>query len=259
MCLQLPYQQNRFTLYCDNLFSNIPLFHVLGSYGISACGTACTNSAEFPEVLKVDKKKAILPWDTLSGVQVRDVLAILWQDNKLVRLLTTAHSCQEDDRKNRYSRGPWKTSHNQTTVQSVWGSEAHKNLSVPALTADYNDKMGGVDIADQRRTYYATQPRVARNWMSQIWLSKVDFTWLIVISHRYVLCFTLLSQLTHSIWHDDTIVCHWFIVISCLVLRLTIVSYMMYDFRIWLIVMSHGFRTRDPLRTHDLFYELWLV
>ena len=61
MCLQLPYQQNRFTLYCDNLFSNIPLFHVLGSYGISACGTACTNSAEFPEVLKVDKKKAILP------------------------------------------------------------------------------------------------------------------------------------------------------------------------------------------------------
>ena len=52
--------------------------------------------------------------------------------------------------------------------------------------------------------------------MSQIWLSKADFTWLIVISHRYVLRFTRLSQLTHSISHDDAIACHWFIVIGCL-------------------------------------------
>ena len=29
-----------FMLYCDNLFSNANLFHVLKYYGISACGTA---------------------------------------------------------------------------------------------------------------------------------------------------------------------------------------------------------------------------
>jgi len=27
----------------------------------------------------------------------------------------------------------------------------------------------------------------------------------------------------------------------------------------WLIVISHGFRACDPVRAHDLFYELWLV
>ena len=148
LCLQLPYKENRFTLYCDNYFSNIPLFQVLRTYGISACGTARINSAEFPKVLKVDKKKVTLPWDTLSAVQVREVLPVLWQDNNLVRLLTTAHSCQKDDRKDRYRRRPRETTRNQASVQGVWGPQAHRNLSVPALTADYNDKMGGVDIAD---------------------------------------------------------------------------------------------------------------
>ena len=32
-------------------------------------------------------------------------------------------------------------------------------------------------------------------------------------------------------------------------------GHMMYDFRTWLIVMSHGFRAGDPFRVHDLFYE----
>ena len=74
-----------------------------------------------------------------------------------------------------------------------------------------------------------------------------------------MLCFTLVSQLTHSISHGDAIACHWFIVIGCLVSWLTIVSHIMYDFCTWLIVMSHESHACDPLRTHDLLYELWLV
>ena len=71
--------------------------------------------------------------------------------------------------------------------------------------------------------------------LSETWRSRADFTWLIAISHRYVLCFTLWIQLTHSISHDYAVACHWFIVIGCLVSWLTIVSHMMYDFRTWLI------------------------
>jgi len=70
-------------------------------------------------------------------------------------------------------------------VQSVWGSEADKNLSVPALTADYNDKMGGVDIADQRTTYYATQLRVARNWMPLFfWLLDTTVINAYIVGHE---------------------------------------------------------------------------
>ena len=59
--------------------------------------------------------------------------------------------------------------------------------------------------------------------------------------------------------HEDAIARHWFIVIKGLVSWLTIVSHMMYDFCTWLIVMSHEFHACDPLWTHDLLYELWLV
>ena len=87
----------------------------------------------------------------------------------------------------------------------------------------------------------------------------MDFTWLIIISHRYILCFKLRSQLTHSILHNDAIARYWFNVIGCLVSWFTFVSHMIYDFCTWLIVMSHWFHACDPIRTHDLLFELWLV
>jgi hypothetical protein len=57
----LPYSSHRFTLYCDNYFSNIPLFKALREYHIGACGTVRPNSAHYPRVLKIDKNKACLP------------------------------------------------------------------------------------------------------------------------------------------------------------------------------------------------------
>jgi len=36
---QLPYQQRRFLLFCDNYFSKIPLFQALRNYQIATCGT----------------------------------------------------------------------------------------------------------------------------------------------------------------------------------------------------------------------------
>ena len=73
----------------------------------------------------------------------------------------------------------------------------------------------------------------------------------------YVSCYWVSGLIVFL--HDDAIAGHWFIVIKGLVSWLTIVSHMMYDFCTWLIVMSHGFHACDPLWTHDLLYELWLV
>jgi len=36
-------------------------------------------------------------------------------------------------------------------------------------------------------------------------------------------------------------------------------GHVVYVFRTWLIVTSHGFHACDPFRAHDLFYEFWLV
>lgn len=165
MCLQLPYNSHRFILYCDNYFSNIPLFTTLRQFGIAACGTARPNSGGYPHELKVDKRRTQLPWGTLIGAVRDDVLALLWQDKVLVRFLTTAFPGGPDDIRFAERRRPRITRQNQSLVNSVWGDSARKLLPLPAASVEYNLHMGGVDIADQKRCYYSTQLQTVRNWM----------------------------------------------------------------------------------------------
>jgi len=95
---QLP-KNKSFNIYMDNYFTSIKLFQYLHEKNIGACGTVRKNSANFPQILKVDKK---LDWDTLSEVVVEDVLAILWMDNGPVTMLSTIH--QINGNENRIER-----------------------------------------------------------------------------------------------------------------------------------------------------------
>lgn len=49
-------------------------------------------------------------------------------------------------------------------VNRIWGNHPTRILALPTAAVDYNLFMGGVDIADQRRSYFTTQVRVARTW-----------------------------------------------------------------------------------------------
>src|SRR6266542_1187806 len=68
LVFQLP-KGKSFNIFMDNYFSNISLFKYLRDNKIKACGTVQTNSANFPQILKVKKK---LDCDTLSEVVVND-------------------------------------------------------------------------------------------------------------------------------------------------------------------------------------------
>lgn len=162
----LPAQLFRFTLYCDNYFSNIPLFTALLEYQISACGTVRTNSARYPPIFKLDKRNSGLPWNTVSGIVSGQVLAVVWQDKTLVRFLTTAHEATPEPENFTYRnrRRPHITDANRDLIEQGWGPDPVRCLPLPRFSVDYNDFMGGVDIADQRRSYYTTQLRVCRNW-----------------------------------------------------------------------------------------------
>lgn len=162
LVFQLP-KGKSFNIFMDNFFSNINLFKYLRENKIGACGTVRTNSANFPQILKVDKK---LDWDTLSGVVVNNVLAILWMDNGPVTMLSTIHEINgNENRIERIRRRPRETSTNATKVRAVFGTASKKSLPIPIVIDDYNHFMGGVDIADQLRGYYATQLPVRRTWM----------------------------------------------------------------------------------------------
>jgi len=184
LCLTLPYQTHRFVLYCDNYFSNIPLFHILRSYGIAACGTARPHSAEYPRIFKMNQKVTQLPWNTISAVVIRDVLAVLWQDKTLVRFLTTAFGANPALPENvemRLRKRPHITQSNRNLIESGWPTDpvtgaapASQILPLPTLSVKYNLHMGGVDIADQRRSYYCIQLSCVRYWLSLFfWLLDV--------------------------------------------------------------------------------------
>ena len=49
-------------------------------------------------------------------------------------------------------------------VRGIFGNQSRKMLPIPEFIDDYNYHMGGVDIADQLRSYYCTQQRSCRNW-----------------------------------------------------------------------------------------------
>ncbi|CAG8533200.1 24697_t:CDS:2 [Cetraspora pellucida] len=88
---QLPYKQYSYNIYINNYFTSVPLFQHLRQISVGACGTVRKTVARFPKELKVDKG-AKLDWDVRSGVEVNGALAIFWQDNGPVTMLSTIHS-----------------------------------------------------------------------------------------------------------------------------------------------------------------------
>lgn len=204
LALALPYQEYRFTLFCDNYFSNIPLFQALRYHQIAACGTVRPNSAEYPPILKINKRHSHLPWGTVSGIQPegRQVLAIIWQDKTLVRLLRTAYDMRPEPqnytaRTRRRPRRPRNRDAYRDMIDQVWGELPVCELALPTATIDYNMHMGGVDIADQRRSYYSTQLRVVRNWMPL-------FFWLLdtTVINSFLIAQQHMGGRRHSLWQS---------------------------------------------------------
>jgi len=159
----LPYMTYRFNIYFDNYFSNVALFAILRELGISACGTA--RSSTIPEPLRIDNNTArkVLPWDHTSAVIESGVLCGLWQDNNTVFVMSTIHDL--NTRTLVHRRRPRETSTNAASARKIFASDVRKLLLIPSLIDDYNQYMGGVDIADQLRSYYTTHLRGRRNWL----------------------------------------------------------------------------------------------
>jgi len=180
---QLP-SRKAFNIFMDNYFSSINLFNFLRSEGYGACGTVRTNTAKFPITLKKEKERKDLKWDFLKGIAVDNVLALLWIDNNPVTMLSTIHIIEgKGSRIDKERRRPRETSTNSNKIKSVFGNSIRKVLPIPKIINDYNYHMGGVDIADQLRSYYSTQLTVRRTWMPL-------FFWLLdtAIINSFIIC-----------------------------------------------------------------------
>lgn len=164
---KLPYSQKAFNVYMDNYYTNLPLFAELRKLGIGACGTARTTSKDFPQAVKVTNT-ANLDFHYKAGVVERGVAVLLWIDNGPVSMMTTIHRLKgrnSEILKMRKKPGPKSTNAAAIKKAAIFTEdEWEKEMLVPTCINDYNHHMGGVDVADQYRSYYDTQLTSFRTW-----------------------------------------------------------------------------------------------
>jgi len=106
-----------------------------------------------------------LEWNALFAVVVQDTLCLAWQDNNIVLGLSNIHTVDKaEDFREKARRRPAKTSTNGRIVRKVFGDDYIKDLQIPCFIDDYNQYMGGVDLANQFREAYETHKPTLRTW-----------------------------------------------------------------------------------------------
>ena len=131
-------------VYYDNFFSSVELTLALENKGLGSCGTVRANRRGLPIQLKQFAKatKATMQRSSPLFLQSGNMLAIGWYDKRAVCLLTNIH----------VSSMVTKQRH------------GHPDFQKPTAIEAYNQKMGGVDLADQFNSYYALTKRSYKWW-----------------------------------------------------------------------------------------------
>jgi len=147
----------RFCVYLDNLFLNIPVAQCLLAMDIYCMGTTRKKAIGVPTRLQsyLNNNSELL-WDsTIAEVVDGNTNCFVWQDNKPVIAISTAHSLHRaEDRIQRTRRCPRITSENQRILNPVFKGLPFKDLFIPRAIDDYNHHMKGVDQADALRANF---------------------------------------------------------------------------------------------------------
>lgn len=158
-----------FNLYLDNYYTTLPLVATPCKKGIGACGTSCTSSKDFsPELIIPKNALSKLNFHYRAGVVTRGITTMLWIDNAPVSLMTSIHQLKgrkSEVLKEQHKPGPKSSNAAGVKKAMVFSEGVWKTLlDIPVCINDYNHHMGGVDIAEQYRSYYDTQLMSRRTW-----------------------------------------------------------------------------------------------
>jgi hypothetical protein len=77
------------------------------------------------------------------------MLYLAWQDNNIVLALSNIYTVYTlDDFREKVRKRPTKTSISGRIVRQIFGSNPIKELHIPRFINDYNQYIGGVDLAN---------------------------------------------------------------------------------------------------------------
>lgn len=140
-------------IFFDNYFTSIRLLEKLKTEQILACGTIRSNRKFTPQNLKPDKKMKRGDWD--FRVSTNGISYYKWMDRKGIYLASNFHGSES------------------TTVSRGDHKGEKSEVACPVVIKDYNNFMGGVDQADQLRSFYAID-RKSKKWWHRIFWALVE-------------------------------------------------------------------------------------
>ena len=128
----------------DNFYTSPTLFMDLEKVDTYASGTVRENRRNFPEELKLGRRQKLKRGE-MSAMFCESVTAVHWFDKRDVLVLSTIYQDEEMEV-------------NRRSGQSV------DSISCPQIIQDYNQFMGGVNIADQHMVYYSSGRKGMKYW-----------------------------------------------------------------------------------------------
>lgn len=189
LALDLPYEKHKYVIFMDNLFTSYDLLSALRSYGIGAVGTVRSDRMQgmFEEEILATNNGRLMDWGEIRTQILwfeggEPVLLIIWQDQAVVRLMSTVHDGLGYMLRNRRRPRDTATMTKATReafhipapedqiefltkkeIQRFFGSR----LALPVIIPidDYNYNMNSVDRADQLRADFNTKQATRRNWL----------------------------------------------------------------------------------------------
>ena len=166
------YQHQWRHLYFDNFFSSIKLLRDLQERQTYACATVRANRVGLPLAIR---KPARMQRGESVKLQSGSLVAVVWRDKRDVRVIST--NCDPVD----------------GVVQRRDGAVAVP-VACPLSIVRYNQCMGGVDLADQQRSYYGVGRESKKFWKYILW-HLVNTA---IINSYIIYTQSLTHPLTHS-------------------------------------------------------------
>ncbi|GBM40530.1 PiggyBac transposable element-derived protein 4 [Araneus ventricosus] len=132
-----------YTLTTDNYYTSPELAEILIKCKTDIYGTLRANRKGLPPLIKSSKVKK----GEVLAFQKGKICLLKWTDKKPILMLSTLHS---------------------TSMVTVESKKSKSSKLKPAVVADYNNTMGGVDKADQCLSYYPVARNQQRKYYKKI-------------------------------------------------------------------------------------------
>ncbi|XP_034833591.1 piggyBac transposable element-derived protein 4-like [Maniola hyperantus] len=162
-----------YTLFMDNFYNSVRLSRFLKTKKTDVVGTLNRRKVDTPDDIRRLNDKRVNRGAIVSR-HCGDVSVVSWKDVKLVTTVSTYH---KDD--------------------VVQGRRAGENFAKPAVVADYNKFMGGVDLKDQKLSMYLLERKRGMKWYIKVFKRLLNIT----ILNAYVIYTANIGQQQKKMTH----------------------------------------------------------